>query len=79
MRKWLQSIVQHGLTAIGAVLVAAGIVDNDTVAQFVSVNGAIITGAIMYVLGQLWSGFTKQEANMGCGKKKGKGKKKNAD
>ena len=59
MRKWLQSIVQHGLTAIGAVLVAAGIVDNDTVAQFVSVNGAIITGAIMYALGQLWSGFTK--------------------
>lgn len=59
MRKWLQSIVQHGLTAIGAVLLAAGIVDNDTVAQFVTVNGAIITGAVMYLLGQLWSVFTK--------------------
>ena len=74
MKKYVQSVVQHGLTALGAVLVAAGIVDNDTVAQFVTVNTAIITGAVMYAVGQLWAVFTKQEINMGCGKKKGKGK-----
>ena len=59
MRKWLQSIVQHGLTAIGAFLVAAGIVYNVFFFFFVTVNGAIITGAVMYLLGQLWSVFTK--------------------
>lgn len=60
MRKWLQSIIQHGLTALGAILVAAGIVDNDTVVQFVTVNTAIFSGIIMYLLGQLWDVFTKK-------------------
>lgn len=59
MKKYLQSIIQHGLTALGAVLVAAGIADNETVSQFVTVNAAIITGAIVYALGQLWDMFTK--------------------
>lgn len=59
MKKYIQSIVQHGLTALGAILVAAGIADNDTVSQFVTVNTAIITGAVVYLLGQLWSMFTK--------------------
>lgn len=59
MKKYIQSFVQHGLTALGAVLVAAGIADNETVAQFVTVNTAIITGAVMYALGQLWAVFTK--------------------
>lgn len=59
MKKYIQSIIQHGLTAIGAILVAAGIVDNDTVAQFVTVNTAILSGVIMYIIGQLWAMFTK--------------------
>ena len=59
MKKYIQSFVQHGLTALGAILVAAGIADNDTVSQFVTVNTAIITGAIMYALGQGWSVLSK--------------------
>lgn len=59
MKKYIQSLVQHGLTALGAVLVAAGIADNDTVSQFVTVNTAVVTGAIVYLLGQLWAIFTK--------------------
>jgi hypothetical protein len=59
MKKYIQSFVQHGLTALGAVLVAAGIADNETVSQFVTVNTAIITGAVVYALGQLWAVFTK--------------------
>ena len=59
MKKYIQSLVQHGLTALGAVLVAAGIADNDTVSQFVTVNTAVVTGAIVYLLGQIWAIFTK--------------------
>lgn len=59
MKKYIQSLIQHGLTALGAVLVAAGIADNETVSQFVTVNTAIITGAVVYALGQFWAMFTK--------------------
>ena len=52
--KYVKSIVQHGVTALGAILVAKGIVDAEQVQQFVDTNVAIIVGAITYLIGQIW-------------------------
>lgn len=52
--KYVKSIVQHGVTALGAILVAKGIVDAEQVQQFVDTNVAIIVGAITYLIGQVW-------------------------
>lgn len=52
--KYIKSIVQHGITALGAILVAKGIVDAEQVQQFVDTNVAIIVGAITYLIGQIW-------------------------
>lgn len=54
MTKYIKSIVQHGLTALGAILVAKGIIDQDQVQQFVDTNVVVIVGAITYGLGQIW-------------------------
>ena len=52
--KYVKSIVQHGVTALGAILVAKGIIDAEQVQQFVDTNVAIIVGAITYFIGQFW-------------------------
>lgn len=54
MVKYIKSIIQHALTALGAVLVAKGIIDQDQVQQFVDANIAVCVGAITYFVGQLW-------------------------
>ncbi len=60
MSKYIKSIVQHALTALGAILVAKGILDPDDVQQFVDTNVAVLVGAITYGLGQIWDIKTKK-------------------
>lgn len=54
MSKWITSLVKQGLTALGAVLVAAGIIEADQATQFVDTNVSVIVGAVLYGIGQLW-------------------------
>lgn len=60
MSKWFKSIIQHALTAFGAILVAGGVIDSDQAQQFVDNNVAILTGAAVYGVGQLWSIISKK-------------------
>ena len=60
MVKYIKSIIQHALTALGAVLVAKGIIYQDQVQQFVDANVAVVVGAITYALGQIWDIKTKK-------------------
>ena len=61
MKKWLSSIFQHGLTSVGAILVAAGIVDAEAVDAFISANAAVLSGLVMYLIGQGWDLLTKKD------------------
>lgn len=60
MTKYIKSIVQHALTALGAILVAKGILDPDEVQQFIDTNVAVVVGVITYGLGQIWDIKTKK-------------------
>lgn len=55
MKDYIKSIIQHGITSAGAVLVACGIIDNDVLDQFVDANTEFIAGGILYLVGQIWS------------------------
>ena len=54
MTKYIKSFIQHAITALGAILVAKGILDPDDVQKFVDTNVAVIVGAITYAIGQVW-------------------------
>lgn len=56
--KYLTSLVRHGLTALGALLVAKGIIDQDTADQMVNGNTDIVLGVISYLIGQVCSWWT---------------------
>lgn len=60
MKKYVKSIVLHAVTALGALLVAKGIIDQEQVQQFIDTNVAIAVGAITYLLGQLMDIKTKK-------------------
>lgn len=60
MKKWLASILKQALTAFGAVLVAGGVADAEAIEQFVDSNVAILSGAIVYGIGQLWDLISKK-------------------
>jgi nicotinate-nucleotide pyrophosphorylase len=55
MTRYLKSIIQHGLTALSAVLVAKGIIDADQASEFVATNVDVIIGSITYLLAQVWA------------------------
>lgn len=61
MKTWIKSFVQHGLTALGAVLLAAGIVDQEQVTEFIDCNTSIISGGLVYLIGQIWGITTTKE------------------
>lgn len=54
MNKWIGSFVRHGLTAIGGALVAVGVSEPDA-ANLVDVATPIVTGVLVYAVGQVWS------------------------
>ena len=56
--KYLTSIIRHALTALGALLVGKGIIDQDTADQMVNGNTAIVLGVISYLIGQVCSWWT---------------------
>lgn len=56
--KYLTSIIRHALTALGALLVGKGIIDQDAADQMVSGNTDIILGIISYLIGQVCSWWT---------------------
>ena len=56
--KYITSIIRHALTALGALLVGKGIIDQDTADQMVSGNTDIILGVISYLIGQACSWWT---------------------
>lgn len=56
--KYLTSIIRHALTALGALLVGKGIIDQDTADQMVNGNTDIVLGVISYLIGQVCSWWT---------------------
>lgn len=54
MDRWIGSFVRHGLTALGGALVAVGVAEPDA-AQFVDATAPIVTGVLVYAVGQVWS------------------------
>lgn len=52
MPTWLQALVRHGLTTLGGVLIAKGVLDEGLVNELI--------GAVMTVLGVLWSLIDKR-------------------
>lgn len=56
--KYLTSLIRHGLTALGALLVAKGIIDQDTADQMVAGNTDIVLGVVSYLIGQVCSWWT---------------------
>ena len=56
--KYLTSLIRHGLTALGALLVPKGIIDQDTADQMVAGNTDIVLGIISYAIGQVCSWWT---------------------
>lgn len=60
--KLIGSVIRHGLTAVGGILVAQGILDSpEPVAQLVDPMTQIIVGVVVYFLGQTWSIFEKKK------------------
>ena len=56
--KYLTSIIRHALTALGGILVAKGIIDQDVADNMVNNETEVILGLISYVLGQVCSWWT---------------------
>lgn len=56
--KYLTSIIRHGLTALGALLVGKGIVDQDVADNMINNDTEIVLGVISYVIGQVCSWWT---------------------
>ena len=56
--KYLTSLIRHGLTALGALLVAKGIIDQETADQMVAGNTDIVLGVVSYLIGQVCSWWT---------------------
>lgn len=52
---YVGSLVRHALTALGAVLVAKGIANEESVNSVSTGVAEIVAGSIVYFGGQLWS------------------------
>ena len=56
--KYLTSIIRHALTALGALLVGKGRVDQDVADNMVTNDTEIVLGVISYIIGQVCSCWT---------------------
>lgn len=52
---FLRSFGRHGLTFLGGILVAKGIVDPETANSFISAGTEVVGGLLVYGLGQAFS------------------------
>ena len=58
---YISSIVRHGLTFVGGLLVAKGFIDEETANSFVAVNSELVLGLVTYLVGQLLSFYDKKK------------------
>lgn len=49
---YVGSLIRHGLTAAGAILVAKGVIDSGQAADFVDAAAPVIVGGVGWVIGQ---------------------------
>jgi hypothetical protein len=54
MKKFVGSLIRHGLTAIGAILINKGLMDQAGVEQIASISD-VLAGLLLALFGLLWS------------------------
>ena len=55
---YLTSIIRHALTALGALLVGKGIIDQDVADNMINNDTEIVLGVVSYIIGQVCSWWT---------------------